>query len=148
LPRGGLAVHPELHCFCVSAKEIAQQPNQPESPIQSGSGSDVLRLATGQSHHLLLDRLPADQTLAEEEQRPAGALACVDVTSEVAVAIPDEVLCTGARRVVQAVVGGARDVVDDPLDGMLMLCRRLTGQKLTILSINSDDNNTVLKVRK
>jgi hypothetical protein len=35
--------------------------------IRSGCGSDVFRLATGQSHHLLLDRLPADQALAEEE---------------------------------------------------------------------------------
>ena len=26
--QGGLAVHPELHCLCVSAKEIAQQPRQ------------------------------------------------------------------------------------------------------------------------
>jgi hypothetical protein len=34
---------------------------------QSGCGSDVLRLTTGQSHHLLIDRLLADQALAEEE---------------------------------------------------------------------------------
>jgi len=29
--QGGLAVHPELHCLCVSAKEITQQPSQPQS---------------------------------------------------------------------------------------------------------------------
>jgi hypothetical protein len=34
---------------------------------RSGCGSDVLRVATGQSHHLLLHRLSADQALAEEE---------------------------------------------------------------------------------
>jgi len=71
--QGGLAVHPELQCFYVSTQEISQQPRQPESLSRSGSGSDVLCLATGKGHHLLLDRLPADQTLAEEES-PAGAL--------------------------------------------------------------------------
>jgi hypothetical protein len=65
--QGRLAVHPELHCFCVPTQKIAQQPSQLESLSRSGCGSDVLRLATGQSHHLLFDRLPADQTLAEEE---------------------------------------------------------------------------------
>jgi hypothetical protein len=34
---------------------------------RSGCGSDVLRLVTGQSHHLLLDQLSADQALAKEE---------------------------------------------------------------------------------
>ena len=53
--QGGLVVHPELHCFCVSAQEISQQLSQPESLSRSGSGSDVLCLATGQGHHLLLD---------------------------------------------------------------------------------------------
>jgi len=122
--QGGLAIHPELHCFCVSAQEIAQQPSQSESLSRSGSGSDVLRLATGQIHHLLLDQLPANQTLAKEEQRAAGALACVDVVGEVAVAVPDEVLRTGTRRVVQAVVEGVRDVADDPLDGLFVLHRQ------------------------
>ena len=65
--QGGLAVHLELHCFCISAQEIAQLSSQPESLSQSGVGSDVLHLATRQSHHLLLDRLPADQTLAKKE---------------------------------------------------------------------------------
>jgi hypothetical protein len=74
---------------------------------RSGSGSDVLCLVTRQSHHLLLDRLLADQTLAEEEQRPAGALACVDVVGEVVVVVLDEVLRARAPRVVQVVVRGA-----------------------------------------
>jgi hypothetical protein len=65
--QGGLAVHPELYCFSVSAQEITQQLSQPESLSQNGCGSDVLHLATGQSHHLLLERLQADQALAEEE---------------------------------------------------------------------------------
>jgi hypothetical protein len=34
------------------------------------------------------------------------------------------VLCTGTRRVVQAVVEGAHDVADDPLDGLLVLHRQ------------------------
>ena len=119
--QGGFAVHPELHCFSFSAQEIAQQLSQPESLSRSGCGSsDVLRFATGQSHHLLLEWLPADQTLAEEEQSAAGALAHVDVTSEVAVAVLDEVLRTGTPRVVQAVVGGALNVAEYPLDSLLM----------------------------
>ena len=59
---------------------------------------------------MLLDRLLADQTLAEEES-PAGALDYVDVASVVAVAVPDEVRRAGAPRVVQAIVRGARDVL-------------------------------------
>jgi len=114
--QGGLAVHPELHCLCVSAKEITKQPSQPQSLSRSGSGCDVFCLAAGQSHHLLLDRLPADRTLAEEEERPAGALARVDVAGVVAVTVPDEMCRTGAPRVVQTVVGGARDVAEDPLE--------------------------------
>ena len=45
--QGGLVVHPELHCLCVSAKEIAKQPSQPQSLSRSGSGCDVLCLAAG-----------------------------------------------------------------------------------------------------
>jgi hypothetical protein len=73
---------------------------------------------------LLLNRLSADQTLAEEEQRPAGALACVDVAGEVAIAVPDEVFRARAPQVVQAIVEGALDVAEDPLDSLLMLRRR------------------------
>jgi hypothetical protein len=65
--QGGLAVHLELYCFSVSAQVIAQQPSQPESLSSSGCGNNVLHLATRQSHHLLLDRLQADQALVEEE---------------------------------------------------------------------------------
>jgi hypothetical protein len=72
----------------------------------------------------LLDRLPADETLAEEEHHPARALSRVDVTGMVAVAIADDVCRAGTPRVVQAIVEGVRDVADDPLDGLPMLHHR------------------------
>jgi hypothetical protein len=53
--------------------------------------------------------------LPKEEQRAAGAHASINVI------VLDEVLCTGTRRVVQAIVEGAHDVADDPLDGLLVL---------------------------
>jgi hypothetical protein len=45
-------------------------------------------------------------------------LASINVT------VLDEVLCTGTCWVVQAVVEGAHDVADDPLDGLLVLHRQ------------------------
>ena len=65
-------------------------------------GRYVLGLAAGQGHHLLLDRLPANEALAEED--PARALAGVDVASVVAIAVPDEVCRPRAPRVVEVVV--------------------------------------------
>jgi len=73
---------------------------------------------------MLLHQLLADQTFVKEEQCPASALACVDVAGEVTVVVLYEVLRTGTPWVVQAVVGGACDVAEDPLDGLLMLRRR------------------------
>jgi hypothetical protein len=53
------SVHSKLHCDRLS---------------RSSGGRDVLGLAAEQSHHLLLDRLPADEALAKEEEDPAGGL--------------------------------------------------------------------------
>ena len=91
----GLVVHPELHRFSVSAEEITMQSSEPECLSRSGGGRYVLSLAAGQSHHLLLDRLPANEALAEEEEDPACALVGVDVAGVIAVAVPDEVCCPG-----------------------------------------------------
>ena len=79
--QSGLAVHPELHCFSVSAEKITKQSNELERQSRSGGGRYVLSLAAGQSHHLLLDRLPANEALAEEEEDPTRALAGVDVAA-------------------------------------------------------------------
>jgi hypothetical protein len=65
----------------------------------------------------LLDRLPANETLAEEEEDPAYALAGVDVTDVVAIAVP---------QVVEVVVESPRNITDDPLHSLLVLrCRSL-----------------------
>ena len=87
--QSGLAVHPELHRSSVSAEEITKQSSEPERLSRSGGGRYVLGLAAGQGHHLLLDRLPANEALAEEEEDPARALAGVDVAGVVAVAVPN-----------------------------------------------------------
>jgi hypothetical protein len=121
--QSGLAVHPEFHHSSVSAEEITKQSNKPERLSQSGGGCYVLGLAAGQVHHLLLDRLPANGTLAEEED-PARALAGVDVAGVVAVAIPDKVCLPRAPRVVEAVVEGPYNIADDPLHSLLVLRRR------------------------
>jgi hypothetical protein len=63
--QSGLAVHSEFHCSSVSAEEITKQSNKPECLSRSGGGCYVLGLAAGQDHHLLLDRLPTNETLAE-----------------------------------------------------------------------------------
>ena len=80
--------------------------------------------AAGQGHHLLLDRLPANEALAEEEEDPARTLAGVDVAGVVAVAVPDEVCRSRAPRVVETVVESPRNIADDPLHGLLVLRRR------------------------
>jgi hypothetical protein len=102
--QSGLAVHPEFHRSSVSVDEITKQSNKPERLSRSGGGCYVLGLAAGQDHHLLLDRLPANETLAEEEEYFARALAGVDVAGVVAVAVPDKVCLPRAPRVVEAVV--------------------------------------------
>jgi hypothetical protein len=66
----GFAIHPVLHYFGIYTKEITKQSSQPDRLHRSGSSGDVLCLTSRQSHHLLLDRLLADETLAEEEHRP------------------------------------------------------------------------------
>jgi hypothetical protein len=124
--QSGLAVHPKFHRSSVSAKEITKQSNKPECLSQSGGGYYVLGLTARQGHHLLLDQLPANETLAEEKEDPARALAGVNVTGVVAVAVPDKMCLPRAPRVVEAVVESPRNIADDPLHSLLVLrCRSL-----------------------
>jgi hypothetical protein len=102
--QSGLVVHSQFHCSSVSAEEITKQSNKLERLSRSGGGCYVLGLAAGQGHHLLLDRLPANETLAEEEEDPTRALAGVDVADMVVVVVPDKVCLPRAPRVVEAVV--------------------------------------------
>jgi hypothetical protein len=119
----GLAAHPEFHRSSVCAEEITKQSNKPERLSRSGGGCYVLGLAAGQSHHLLLDRLPANETLAEEED-PARALAGVDVVG--VVAVTDKVCLPRAPRIVEVVVECPRNIADDPLHSLLVFrCRSL-----------------------
>jgi hypothetical protein len=122
--QSGLAIHSEFHRSSVSAEEITKQSNKPERLSQSGGGCYVLGLTAGQGHHHLLDRLPANETLAEEEEDPTCALAGVDVTGVVTVAVPDKVCLPRAPRVVEAVVESPRNIADDPLHSLLVLCCR------------------------
>jgi hypothetical protein len=122
--QSGLAVHSEFHRSSVSAEEITKQLNKPERLSRSGGGCYVLDLTAGQGHHLLLDRLPANETLAEEEEDAARAL--VGVASMVAVAIPDKVCLSRAPRVVEDVVESPRNIADGPLHNLLVLrCQSL-----------------------
>jgi hypothetical protein len=124
--QSGLAVHPKFHCSSVSAEEITKQSNKSKRLSQSGRGCYVFGLAAGQGYHLLLDRLPANETLAEEEEDPTRALAGVDVTSVIAVAIPNKVCFPRAPRVVEVVVASPCNIADDPLHNLLVLhCRSL-----------------------
>jgi hypothetical protein len=124
--QSGLAVHSEFHRSSISAEEITKQSNKPERLSQSDGVCYVLGLAAGQGHHLLLDRLPANETLAEEEEDPARALAGVDVIGVVTVAVPDKVCLPRAPRVVEAVVESPRNIANDPLHNLLVLrCRSL-----------------------
>jgi hypothetical protein len=102
--QSGLAVHPEFHRSSVSVEEITKQSNKPERLSQSGGGCYVLGLTAGQGHHLLLDRLPVNEALAEEEEDPARALAGVDIAGVVTVVVPDKVCLPRAPRVVEAMV--------------------------------------------
>jgi hypothetical protein len=124
--QSGLVVHPEFHRSSVSAEEITKQSNKPERLSQSGGGCYVLGLAAEQGHHLLLDQLPADEALTEEEEDPARALAGVDVAGVVTVAVADKVCLPRAPRVVEIVVESLRNIADDPLHSLLVLyCQSL-----------------------
>jgi hypothetical protein len=124
--QSGLAVHSEFHRSSVSAEEITKQSNKPDRLSRSGGGCYVLSLAAGQGHHLLLERLLANETLAEEEEDPARALAGVDVAGVVAVAVPDKVCLPSAPRVVEVVVESPRNIANDSLHSLLVLrCRPL-----------------------
>jgi hypothetical protein len=124
--QSGLVVHSEFHRSSVSAEKITKQSNKPERLSQSGGGCYVLSLAAGQGHHLRLDRLPANETLAEEEEDPARALAGVDVAGVVVVAVPDKVCLPRVPRVVEVVVESPHNIADDPLHNLLVLrCRSL-----------------------
>jgi hypothetical protein len=99
--------------------------NKLECLSQNGGGCYVLDLVTGQGHHLLLDRLPANESLAEEED-PACALALagVDVAGVVTVTVPNKVCLPRAPRVVEAMVESPDNIADDPLHSLLVLRRR------------------------
>jgi hypothetical protein len=119
-----LAVHHEFHRSSVSAEEITKQSNKTERLSRSSGGCYVLGLVAGQGHHMLLDRLPANETLAEEEEDLACALAGVDVAG--VVAIPDKVCLPRAPRVVEVVIESPHNIADDPLHSLLVLrCRSL-----------------------
>jgi hypothetical protein len=65
--QSGLVVHPEFHCSSVSIEKITKQSNELERLSLSGGDRYVLTLAAGHGHHLLLDRLSANEALVEEE---------------------------------------------------------------------------------
>jgi hypothetical protein len=119
-----LAVHPEFHRSSVSVEEITNQSNKPERLSRDGGGCYVLDLAAGQGHHLLLDRLPANEALAEEEEDPARALAGVDVVGVGAVAVPDKVCLPKTPQVVEVVVESPYNIADDPLHSLLVFCHQ------------------------
>jgi hypothetical protein len=122
--QSGLTVHPEFHHSSVSVEEITNQSNKPECLSRSGGGCYILSLVAGQGHHLLLDRLPANEALAKEEEDHTHALASVDVANVVTVAIPDMVCLPRAPQVVEAVIESPCNIVDDSLHNLLMLCHR------------------------
>jgi hypothetical protein len=107
--------------------------NKPERLSRSGGGCYVLGLAAGQGHHLLLDRLSANEALTEEED-PTRALAGVDVANVVTVAVPDKVCLPRAPRVVEAVVKSPCNIADDSLRSLLMLRRWLVGRCMNRLT--------------
>jgi hypothetical protein len=116
-----LDVHTEFHCPNVSVEEITKQLNKSKRLSRSGGGCYVLGLAAGQDHHLLLNRLPANEALAEEEEDPAHALAGVDIIGVVTVAVLDKVCLRRAPRVVEAMVESPCNIVDDSLHSILVL---------------------------
>jgi hypothetical protein len=119
--QSGLAVHSKLHHSSVSIEEITKQSNKPERLSQSSGGCYVLGLEAGQDHHLLLDRMPANGALAEEEEDPARALTGVDVTGVVPIIVPDKVCLPRAPWVVEVVVESPCNIADDPLHSLLVL---------------------------
>jgi hypothetical protein len=64
------------------------------------------------SHHLLLEGLPIDQAITEEEHRPGCALASVHIAGELVVAVADETCRVGGPSIVKTIVEGARHVQD------------------------------------
>jgi hypothetical protein len=118
-----LAVHPEFHRSSVSTEEITKQSNKPERLSRSGGGCYVLGLTAEQGHHMLLDRLPTNKALAEEDD-PARALVGVDVAGVVAVVVPDKVFLLRAPQAVEAVVESPCNIADDPLHSLLVLRRQ------------------------
>jgi hypothetical protein len=114
--QSGLAVHPEFHRSSVSNEEITKQSNKPERLSQSSGGCYVLSLAAEQGHHMLLDRLPANESLVEEEEDPAHVLVDVDVTGVVTVAVSDKVCLPRAPQVVEVVVKREREGREDRSD--------------------------------
>jgi hypothetical protein len=130
--QSGLVVHPKFHCSSVFVEEITKQSNKSERLSRSGGGCYVLGLAAGQGPHLLLDRLPSNETLVEEEEDPARALAGVNVTGVVAVAVPDKVCHPRAPRVVEVIVESTYNIADDPLHSLLVLHRRLPHESTNV----------------
>jgi hypothetical protein len=119
--QSGLAIHPEFHDSSVSVEEITKKLNKPKRLSKSGGGCYILSLIARQGHHLLFDRLPANETLDEEEEDPARALAGVDVAGVVTVIVPDKVCLPRAPRVVEVVVESLYNIADDSLHSLLML---------------------------
>ena len=90
-----------------------------------GGSRDVLCFARGQRHHLLLHRLPAHWTPPKEEEHTRGALARINVTGHVTIAVADETRTAVQPRVAASVLNGARHVSEDPLHRRQMLSGRL-----------------------
>jgi hypothetical protein len=68
--------------------------------------------------------LQLDKALTEEEEDLTRALAGVDVTSVITVAVPDKVCLPREPRVVDALVESPCNIADDSLHSLLMLHRR------------------------
>jgi hypothetical protein len=118
--QSGLAVHHSS----VSTEEVTKQSNKPERLSRSGGGYYVLDLTARQGHHLLIDRLPANEVFAKKEEDLARAFAGVVVTDVVTIAIPDKVCLPREPRVVEAVVESPCNISDDSLHSLLVLRRR------------------------
>jgi hypothetical protein len=148
LCQSGLVVHPEFHCSSVSVEEITKRSNKSERLSRSGGGCYVLGLTAGQSHHLLLDRLPANETLAEEKEDPTRALAGVNITGVITVAVPDKVCLPRAPRVVEAVVESPCNIADDPLHSLLVLRHRLLHEPTNVADRECQVRSCVVEVAK
>jgi hypothetical protein len=130
--QSGLTVHPEFHCSSVSIEEITKQSNKPKCMSQSGGGCYILGLTAGQGYHLLLDGMPANEALAEEEEDPARALTDVDVADVVTITVPSKVCLHRAPLVVEAVVESPYNIADDSLHSLLMLRRRSLHEPINV----------------